>query len=213
MVYCDLVKIDEENELKPIMQEPAGERARETSYYEMYKMGLSWSTCNKIYIAEKIRNYALSFSEKYIIAEDVDFNTRYQKYCNVNIYIPEKLYAYVLRAESATHVYVPNKLSIHLMPFYVRVTFIDDKDLSSYCDDWLYYFIILLRNVFDERNKKPWVQKILYNQRAIESKEFQFCLSHASGKNENPLMLKILKTKCYLLYLLFEKAASLRHKK
>lgn len=102
---------------------------------------------------------------------------------------------------------------MHLLPFYGRVPFIGDENLEVYCDTWLYQFLNLFPNVFDERNKASWSKKIAYNQRMLSSKEFQFCLHHASGKNENPLVLKILKTRCYLLYWLFEKAVSIRHKK
>ena len=46
----------------------------------------------------------------------------------------------------------------------------------------------------------------------INTKEFRFCLENASGKNENPLVIKMLKTHNYYLYWLFEKLVQLKQK-
>lgn len=153
------------------------------------------------------------FCESEPIFEDVDFNLKYLQFCDDCIFLPQKLYGYVQRQDSIMHRYNPDWFFMHFLPFYGRVPFIGDENLEEYCDTWLYHFLNLFPNVFDERNKASWSKKIAYNQRMLSSKEFQFCLHHASGKNENPLVLKILKTRCYLLYWLFEKAVSIRHKK
>ena len=211
-IFCNLIRIDDSEKLYEF-QEGDVSKASKTDYYQAYLMGLSAYVWNKIYVAEKIKKYQLHFCEKENIFEDVDFNLQYLKYCDDYIYLSQQLYAYVQRTESIMHTYEPDWLAMHLFPFYGRIPFIGKENLAAYCDSWLYLFLNLFPNIFDERNSAPWIKKIFYNQRALSSKEFQFCLKHASGKNENPIVLKILKTKNYLLYWLFEKAVNVLHKK
>lgn len=211
-VYCDLARIGD-TEPQCHLDIVEKQIAQDVSYYQAYLMGLSAYTPNKIYSATKIRDHALLFCESGPIFEDVDFNLKYLSYCTGCVYIPLKLYAYVQHSESIMHKYEPNWFAMHLAPFYNRIPFVGDENITEYCDIWLYQFLNLFPVVFDKRNPASWFKKFAYNQRMLSSKEVQFCLRHASGKNENPLTLKILKTRCYLLYWLFEKAVSLRHKK
>ena len=146
------------------------------------------------------------FNKIYTVAEDVDFNLRYLKYCDGCVYLPQKLYAYVLRSDSATQSYLPDRFAMHLMPFYARVPFVGEENLVEYCDFWLGYFITLFKNVFDKRNQDTWLKKMCYNQRMLASKEFQFCLQNASGKNESPIIINLLKTKNYFLFWSFQQA-------
>lgn len=210
-VYCDYVKVAESEpccfESSEVLEPEA------QTYYRAYTKGVSAYVWNKIYSAATIKENGLVFCESGTIFEDVDFNLKYLQFCDDCIFLPQKLYGYVQRQDSIMHRYNPDWFFMHFLPFYGRVPFIGDENLEEYCDTWLYQFLNLFPNVFDERNKASWSKKIAYNQRMLSSKEFQFCLHHASGKNENPLVLKILKTRCYLLYWLFEKVVSIRHKK
>lgn len=210
-VCCDLERVEEFNlyhfeEIPDLLTEPK-------TYYQIYLMGLSAYVCNKVYFAEVIRKHSISFCETEPIFEDVDFNLKYLQYCDNCVFVPQKLYAYVQRQGSIMHKYDPNWFAMHLRPFYGRIEFIGKESLQEYCDIWLYQFLNLFPNAFDKRNPAPWFKKFAYNQRMLSSKEFQFCLHHASGKNENPIALQILKTRCYLLYWLFEKAVAIRHRK
>lgn len=211
-IYCDLIKTDD-SDLLYQFDEPGMLPAKRTDYYKAYVMGLSAYVWNKIYSAEKLRTHAITFCESGSIFEDVDFNLKYLQYCDSCVYVPQKLNAYVQQSDSIMHKYNPNWFGMHLLPFYGRVPFVGDENITEYCDIWLYQFLNLFPIAFDKRNPAPWFKKFAYNQRMLSSKEFQFCLHHASGKNENPLVLRILKTRCYLLYWLFEKAVNLRHKK
>lgn len=209
-VCCDLEKT---GELDLYHFEDLTDSQPETkTYYQIYLMGLSGYAPNKIYTAKTIMEHSIFFYEAEPIFEDVDFNLRYLRYCDTCILVPQKLYAYVQRQESIMHTYKPNLFGMHLRPFYDRIDFIDKEMLTAYCDAWLCQFLHLFSVAFDKRNPAPWFQKLVYNQRMLSSKEFQFCLHHASGKNENAVILRILKTRCFLLYWLFEKAVTIRHK-
>ena len=183
------------------------------TYYQIYLMGVSAYVVNKIYTMEKIQEHSISFDESWRISEDVDFNLKYLQYCDSCVFVPQKLYAYVQRQGSIMHKYNPDWFAMHLRPFYDRIEFIGKENLPAYCDTWLYQFLTFFPIALDKRNPASWVKKMAYNQRMLSSKEFQFCLRHASGKNENPIVLRILKTRCYLLYWLFGKAVNIRNKK
>lgn len=209
-VCCDLERVTES---ESFMFKDSCSLSVATTYYQIYLMGLSAYAVNKIYDAKKIKDHSISFYEASHISEDVDFNLKYLQCCDCCIFVPQKLYAYVQRQGSVMHKYDPDWFAMHLRPFYDRIEFIGKENLQAYCDIWLYQFLNLFSNTFDERNPASWFKKIAYNQRMLSSKEFQFCLRHASGKNENPIVLRILKTRCYLLYWLFGKAVSIRNKK
>ena len=211
-VLSDLHRI-EESDGQYRFQEDSVSQGIQMGYYQIYRMGLSAYVCNKIYSADTIKKYGLTFCETGNIFEDVDFNLKYLEYCDCYMYIPQELYAYLQRTDSIMHQYRADWFAMHLHPFYGRIPFIGEQNLVDYCDIWLYQFLKLFPIVFDKRNHETWIKKIMYNQRMLSSKEFQFCLHHASGKNENPIVLRILKTRSYLLYWLFEKAVSIRHRK
>ncbi len=210
-IYCDIVRVDDGD---PIKETSTMEIcAKYTDYYTAFRQGLSGYSVNKIYSSEVLKCENIRFDEQQLFAEDIDFTLKYLSCCKSCIYLPVALYFYLQRQGSLLHAYVPDWFSKHLSPFYHRIPFIREEHLPEYCDTWLYQFLTFFPIVFDKRNPAPWFKKIAYNQRMLSSKEFQFCLRHASGKNENPIIIKILKTKCYLLYWLFDKAVSLRHRK
>lgn len=210
-IYCDIVRVDDGESIK--YANTTESCAKYTDYYTAFRQGLSGYSVNKIYSSEVLKREDIRFDEQQLLAEDIDFTLKYLSCCKSCIYLPVAQYFYRQREGSLLHAYVPDWFSKHLSPFYHRIPYINEEHLPEYCDTWLYQFLTFFPIAFDKRNPASWFKKLAYNQRMLSSKEFQFCLRHASGKNENPLVLKILKTRCYLLYRLFEKAVSLRHKK
>lgn len=177
----------------------------EISYYEMFCMGLSGSTWNKIYDHKILKVHNINFNPNIYIAEDVDFNVRYCQYCNNILYIDKPLYYYNDTPNSALNSYHADWLGLHLFPFYIRVPLIEKEHIGDYCDSWLSTFINAFQVTFDKRNKVSFLSKLRYNQRMLNTKEFQYCLDHATGAKENPLVLKLLKTRNYYLFYLFQK--------
>ena len=175
------------------------------SYYKMFEMGLSGYIWNKIYDHKILKDHNIGFNPDISIAEDVDFNVRYCQYCDKILYIQKPLYYYDDTPNSALNSYHSNWLGLHLFPFYVRIPLIDKERIGEYCDGWLSVFINAFPIVFDKRNKVSFLSKLRYNQRMLQSKEFQYCLDHATGAKESPLVLKLLKTHNYYLFYLFQK--------
>lgn len=182
------------------------------SYHDLYKCGVSAYTVNKIYDSRILKRHELRFDENVHFGEDAIFNAKYCALCQKCIYISPKLYFYVQCDDSAMHRYSPYKMQWHLPLFQCRIPLISDADLAEYCDIWLYHFLNLFDNVFDCRNPWSFFKKLQYNQRMIQSKEFRFCLEHATGKNENPLAIKILRTHNYYLFWLFDQLVKLKGK-
>lgn len=183
-----------------------------STYFEIYKSGISAYAVNKIYEAKKLTDLHIRFDETLKLAEDVKFNVIYYSTCNNCIYISSALYYYVDNFDSITHCYHPNHFDLLLHAFWCRLPLISQEDIPEYCDIWLYQFIHLFDNVFKPQCKMNYIKKLRYNHQMIQSKEFRFCLEHASGKNENPLFMKILRTHNYYLFHLFTYLTKLKQK-
>ena len=174
-------------------------------YYELYKMGISAYAWNKIYENEIIQRNLLRFDETCFFAEDVGFNCNYLKYvAQETIFVHSKLYYYYSNSESIMNKYYSNWMQLHLPLFYLRIPYMNNH-ISEYCDIWTYRFIHMLDDVFDERNKMTFFQKLRYNQRMLNSKEVRFCFEHASWEKESPIQKRILKMYNYYIYFAFQK--------
>lgn len=183
-----------------------------TSYFELYKKSVSAYACNKIYNRTILQARNLRFDTSCRYAEDVEFNVQYCLHCETIVYIDREMYFYVQNEDSIMHRYYPDLFELHLPLFWSRLLLITGKDEIEYCDIWLYNFIHLFENTFDKRNTMSFLRKMRYNQRMVNTKEFQYCLAHASGEKENPLMLKILRAKNYYLYWLFDRLSKQKRK-
>lgn len=208
-IFCNIFITEEENAVTDIKYDEP--QIRKTSYYEMYKSNRFSFSVNKIFRKDIISDNNLLFDKKYYVSEDSYFAIEYLKYCNEQIYIENPLYYYVQRNESIMHTYRSNDLELHLSIFYSRIHLMEEN-LSEYCDDWLYRFIVMFENTFDKRNEMSFLKKMKSNQKAVCSEEFQFCLNHASGKNENPKTLKFLRNKNYYFYWIYQQLYKIKKK-
>lgn len=182
------------------------------SYHDIYLMSLSSSACNKIFLREILEKIGLHFNPKIKIGEDAVFNAEYAINCNCVIYLSQPQYFYCENQSSALHRYRYDWLEQNLHPFYARVPLLSEIVLPGYCDGWLYLFITWFDVVFDSRNKMSFFEKLKYNHRLLQTEEFGFCINHASGTKENPLVMRILKTRNYYLYWIFDNLVKLKRK-
>lgn len=204
MIVCDVAR--EEQDLSNDAFSVLDVAVIRVSYLELYKKGVSAYSFNKIFLMETVRESGLLFDESVMVSEDVDFTTRYCKACKDIVYIDKKLYFYETNASGAMAMYRPNGFALHLLPFRNRLTLIEENDLPEYCGIWYYQFYYLFDVVFDDRNRDmSFLEKMRYNQTMLCSEEFQFCLSHASLKNENPVFVFFMKHKNYYLLWLVQK--------
>lgn len=181
------------------------------SYFDIFKMGLSGYSVNKIFDKNTVIQNNIFFDEKLNLGEDAIFNIDYFKMCEKITYIKTPTYFYQNNQNSLMHAHHNNILELYLPLFYKRTPLIKEENLSEFCDIYLYLFINMFDDIFKEHNKSL-LFKLQYNQRMLNSKEFRFCLEHASGKNESPIFLKILRTNNYYILYVFQKVTHLFNK-
>ena len=210
LVTSDLLKVHEETRIH------AGEHianpVTEITFYQIVQKGLSGYVCNKIFSNVLIRDNNLRFDEERKFAEDVPFVMEYCKLCKSYVLIDEPLYYYVQREDSILHTVRFDILEHQLFTFYIRIPFLSEEEIPEYCDNHLFSFIHYFEAVLNRQNTMRFLDKLRYNQRMIRSKEFRFCLDHATGKNENPWVMKILRTHNYYLFWLFNQIVQLKGK-
>lgn len=213
-VCCDVLRkeyteISADNGLEKI---DTAYSAKTIRYFDIYKKGISAYMVNKIYRTEIIRRNNLFFDEKCSFGEDAIFNAEYCKLCSNCIYVDRKLYNYIQIQGSLMHRYYPSRFEMHLPIFEARLPLIAKDNLGEYCDIWLYQFLQLFKNVFDERNTMAFLERMQYNHRMMKTKEFKYCIAHASGKKESQLLLRVLKMNNYYIYWMFEKMIQVKQK-
>ena len=211
LVSSDLLKVQEQEQVEQI-DAVSAENIVEVSFYQLVKRGLSGYVCNKIFDRNIIQDRKLRFDENRKFAEDVPFVMSYCNACNAYVLVDVPIYYYVQRGGSILHTERHDILEHQLFTFYIRTPFLRQEDIPEYCDTHLYSFIHYFDAVFIKGYTTNFWKKLRYNQQMMRSKEFRFCLDHATGKNENPLAMKILRTHNYYLFWLFNQIVRLKAK-
>lgn len=211
-VCCDVLRKEDTQVFSNDDFDEGAYSVKSVSYFDIYKKGISAYVFNKIYSTEVILRNKLVFDEKCSFGEDAIFNTEYCKLCSSCVYINQKLYGYVQLAESLVHRYYPNRFAMHLPIFEARLPLLAKDDLEEYCDIWLYQFLQLFKNVYDERNSMTALERMQYNHRMMNTDVFKYCVAHASGKNESRLCMRVLSMNNYYVYWILEKITSIKQK-
>ena len=205
LITSEMQKVDEEASANREDCGTSDSAIEDVSYYTVYNRGLSGFTWNKIFRRDIIEQNHLRFDENRRIGEDVQFVISYCAFCESYMLIKDPLYYYVQRKSSAVHILRPDILEHQLFTFYIRTPLLKPEELEEFCDTNLCSFIHYFDAVFTAGNTASLCRKLAYNNRMLNSEAFRFCLEHASGKRENPLAMKILRTHNYYLYWLFQK--------
>lgn len=184
------------------------------TYFELFQKGLSPYVWNKIYVNQVLKEHQIRFDEEIRYSEDVKFNVAYCKTCKQIRLVNRALYTYTDDVASASNRYKTDAFSLNFLPFTCRLPLIDQADLPAYCDIWFYTFYHLFDNVFDPRNKQmSFREKMKYNQSMLCSEEFQYCLQHATLKNENQIVIDIMHKKNYYLLWAVQKVVRAKKKR
>ncbi len=181
------------------------------NYFNLWKAGLSAYSVTKIYQKAILKNNSILFDENRRISEDVEFNIKYFQKCEKIIAITNKLYYYQNNPQSAMNSITTDFFQRYQFPFNIRLPLIQKENIGVYCDEWFYCFLIMFKDVL-KKGDWGYIKKLKYNQIILNSDEFQYVLSNMSGKNESPIVIKILKTNNYYLYWLFEKVVTIKNK-
>lgn len=209
VIVCNVLK---GKEGKAFVSPAVDEKFSVFQYLDLFKNGISPYCVNKIYNRSVLKDHNIRFDSNIGFSEDVMFNCVYMKFCDVVLYTETELYYYFDNSESAMNLARFNLFELHLLPFKERLPFIAEQELQEYCDIWLFQFLNLLENVWKKEFRVSILKRMMYNQKMVETEAFQYCLEHASGKNENPVMLKFLKMRNYYLYWMFEQISKFKNK-
>lgn len=211
IVACDCARFHTDAELQDWDADEIAQYER-SSYYQLYKSGLSGFLWNKVFERERIENNYICFDESVSVAEDVLFNVKYIQKCKDIVFIPFKLYYYRQIETSATGRYRPNMFAEQLLSFSSRLPLLTPEQTIDHSNMWLYCFYQGMENTFDKRNSISFWKKLNYNQKVICSEEFQQCLSFANTEGENPVLLFFLRKKNYYAFWFFQRLAKLKHR-
>ena len=184
----------------------SGEKnTEEIDFFELTRRGVAVYVFNRIFFRDIIERIHLRFDESRRYGEDALFTLVYFQYMHPSVYyINQPLYHYCDISTSASHQYYQNWMELHFDMFFLRLRFFSEEQRAAWCDEWIYYFVHMFDSVFDKRNKMPFIEKLHYNQRMINSKEVRYCFEHATWKKESKLTKKILMTHNYYLFYIFQ---------
>ena len=210
-VVCDVQKVNLDGESVARTYLENVETNNKQTYFDVWKMGLSGYSVNKIYDRKKIIMNSIFFPQDISYAEDVVFNINYYKTCTDVILLSKQLYYYRDNPTSLMHKRYDDFFPIYALPFRVRFPIIPEDKLGEYCDVWLYYFIQMLGYIHERKNI-TLIKKLKYNQGIFNSEEFRMCLKYATGRKESAIFLKILHMHNYYLFWIFEKVVKVKRK-
>lgn len=214
LIVSDLKQFSKNVEIVDCKRVNTNVRCSSKDYYDLFKEGLTGSVWNKIFRTDIILNNGIRFPIDIPIAEDVKFVCEYMKYCcDGCLHIENSLYYYRNNSSSAMHKYHKDLLRYHLSAFYVRLPYIEDKNIPEYCSCWLSVFIPEFQNIFDKRNiGMKWIDKMCYNHKMLNTEEFRTCLKYADRRKESPLSLWLLNLQSYWMYWLVIKMIKLKNR-
>ena len=182
------------------------------SFYELYKVSLSGSPCNKIYRRDIIEQHHIRFNAHYEIGEDTDFNMQYYPYCEMVMCLPQVLYYYCTNELGTINSYRYNSFDLYRHTFFDRLPYIEPEHRDEYLDNWLWRFLKMLEDAFDDRSPLNIFRKFGFCQKMMNTKEFRYCAEHAPGKQESRSFMRIIRHHNYYLYWLFQKVCLLKRR-
>ena len=185
-----------------------------SSYYTLFREGLTGSVYNKIYLAQTIREHRIRFDESLKTGEDVKFNLDYLAYCDHIRILPQVCYNYYRyeKVATLTNVYCENDFHIHAMLYRIRKPYIAQKDLSDFRS---FYWRTLLRELertMEHTGQESVWKRIRRNQTCIRTEEYRELLLHAGSAQLPGWQSWLLKSGRYDLYWMAQKLHTAKEK-
>ena len=181
------------------------------------KAGFAW---NVLYDAAIIHKNNILFRQD-LIVEDLPFCLEYLKHTHSLVYCGHAGYYYLQRDSSTlSRKYYQDGYRKWREKYALIQDFVDEciaYEAKESCREtianyYLYFFLASLNNTFDDRSNLSIVQKLRYNQKAINSHEFVHCLQNSSVSNENSRYLHLLKTGNYYAAYLYALGSKLKNR-
>ncbi|MEH7303103.1 glycosyltransferase family 2 protein [Neobacillus drentensis] len=186
------------------------------NYFETYKKGLSGSLCCKIYDRKIIVENSIFFDTNVNRGEDLLFNLTYMSHMDSFVTIPTITYNYVHSNEySLMNGYRKDLFDISVRVYYAWKDYLKQhnvgrEQLQEFATWYYLNFLNLFKNTFDERNKDKLINKLIYNNRILNSSVFIECIELADTSKEDSRYIKLLKTNNYYLVWFLEQAIKVK---
>ena len=186
-------------------------------YYDENLVDLLGFIWNKIFIKQILKDNNLKFDEHSSVNEDLKFTINYLKFINKIVYTNTSDYYYYEYTGSFSKSYDNKVFDKWSNKYQLWKSFLESSSKDLYtvnlkkCStQFLYLLINSLNNTFDKRNPMSFIEKYNHNKSIIKNTNFQQCIRTADTSKENPIYIKLLKTKSYFLVLLFDSIYKLK---
>lgn len=219
MCLCTRVKNNSSSNNRTIRKKYA-EILPRSFFWMLYEDGLMNCVWDKIFRLTVIQEHNIQFDESIICAEDTLFVLEYIKYSTGAFGICNEVqYFYIYdNSYSLTKRYIDNRWDITRVVFesLIEVTTqcgIDFTHISdSYYSRYIHSIAICLANNMNPKSGMRFFDMLCKNKAILSSKECKLAFKHGSFNGFHKLYKFILKTRCALLVVLFNKAVSLKHR-
>ena len=181
-----------------------------SAFIDMHICAAAGYPWNVLFDAAIIHQFSISFRLDVII-EDLPFCIEYLKHVTSLFYCGHAGYYYVERDEQTlSRKYHQDGFRKYREKYAAVQNYIIEcveEDRQSECqikvaNEYMYLFLHSLENTFDKRSTLTFLQKLKYNQQAIQTQEFKSCLQNYTAGRENDRYLKLLQHgKYYIAYL------------
>ena len=188
--------------------------------FELRKAQVIEYVWNKIFKKKIIDDFSLRFDENLLYGEDFIFVMEYIRDSAGSFACYEfPIYNYTVgSSESLTNKYIENKWDIIQYTYdqFDKTLECCGVDISSipkadYYKSPIWFVIYSLNNTMSKQNKSSFWEKYKANAKILHSERCKTAFKNGSFDNYHPVYAKILKTRCFLLIYLFNKAVEIKN--
>ena len=189
--------------------------------FEFRKAQVIECVWNKIFRKKIIDDFSLRFDESLSYGEDFLFVMKYIQSAKGDFaFYNTALYDYAVgMSGSLSNKYIDKLWNImqYIYDEFDRTLECCGVDISSipkadYYKSPIWFVIYSLNNTMSKQNKSSFWKKYKANAKILHSERCKTAFKNGSFDNYNPVYATILKTRCFLLIYLFDKAVDLKHR-
>ena len=177
------------------------------------------SLWNKIFKKEIIDKFGIRLDERRSYSEDFLFNLEYLKSCTRSIGLCEEmLYYYTIgKNDSLTHcfhaqIWEQEKESMNILREAINDCGIKFPDIEKeYYTSYASVVVCAINTINMEENPEKGLKRYLKCYEILHSDECRKAFSKGQIVDVHPVYRMVLKTRCYFLVWLFQKAVAMKH--
>ena len=202
LVTCGFRRLDETGNTLKVHTMPSGLYDK-SEYFQYYHLGLSGSSCIKIYRKDIILNNGLRFDSDCWYAEDAILNLDYLDYVKEIFILCEPLYNYYAYCSMDT---LSRKVSYWQLRkvFCRRAAYIEQKYLDQYNKEFFFFAWNEIEDIFQNKALKM-EKRVKYVQQIVADSVFQDLLKAYGDEVFDRYSLRLMKIKAVRSFWLIQK--------